>query len=62
MAVHFITWQPDAAGEKPRVRARYTQPLERVVEQAEHDRDVNCRRDVLIEDAKGEIVWPKGRK
>lgn len=58
-AEHFITWQQDFAGEKPRLRARYTQSLEHVIEQAEHDRDVNGRMDVRIEDAEGNIVWPK---
>lgn len=62
MAVHFITWQQDFAAQKPRVRARYTQALEHVIEQAEHDRDVNGRQDVRIEDAKGNVVWPKGGK
>lgn len=59
--VHWITWeQHDEAGEKVRARARYTQALEHVIEQAEHDRDVNSRHDVRIEDAEGKIVWPKG--
>lgn len=62
MAVHYITWQQDFEGKKPRVRARYTQDLKHVVEQAEHDRDVNGRVEVRIENAKGEVVWPKGSK
>lgn len=60
MAVHYITWSPDDAETKPRFRARYEQSLERVVEQAEHDRDVNGRVGVRVEDAKGTVVWPKG--
>jgi hypothetical protein len=62
MTVHYITWSSDEEGKKPRSRARYTQALKHVVEQAEHDRDVNGRTDVRIEDAKGKIVWPKGGK
>lgn len=59
MAVHWITWQPHP--EKPRISARYTQALSRVIEQAEHDRDVNGRPDVRVEDASGNTVWPKGK-
>ena len=56
--VHYITWEQNP--DKPRSRARYTQALKHVIEQAEHDRDVNGRREVRIEDAKGTVVWPKG--
>jgi hypothetical protein len=59
MAVHYITWEQHDDGEKVRFKARYTQDLKHVVEQAEHDRDVNGRQDVRIEDAKGKVVWPK---
>lgn len=68
MAVHYITWQRrDESGRSElgerslaRFRAPYDQPLKAVIEQAEHDRDVNNRVDVRIEDAKGKVVWPKG--
>lgn len=68
MTVHFITYeqhQDGDKGEKPegrnavRTRARYTQDLEHVIEQAEHDRDVNGRQDVRVEDAKGAVIWPR---
>jgi hypothetical protein len=65
MPVHYITWEQHSDGEvegKQRFRARYTQDLKHVIEQAEHDRDVNSRHDVRIEDAKGKVVWPKGNK
>lgn len=62
MAVYWITWSPDADGKKDRFRARYTQAIERVIEQAEHDRDVNNRVGVRIEDSEGNVIWPKGKK
>lgn len=58
MAEHFITFEMLRADGTPwRAKARYDQPLEVVIDQAQLDVDVNNRVAVRVEDAKGKVVW-----